>query len=85
MGSTFPENIIDSQEPLDFQQTLKFVLGLDPFLSSTHFQGFDRLRVGVEGPHTHWTSLGWGSARAEDAQGTPNQSHISPSMLSIRR
>ena len=28
---------------------------------------------------------GRGAARAEDAQGTPTQSHISPSIFSIRR
>ena len=30
-------------------------------------------------------SVGRGSARAEDAQGTPNQSHISPSIISMQR
>ena len=34
----------------------------------------DRLRVG-------WLLSGRGTARAEDAQGTPTQSHISPSIL----
>ena len=31
------------------------------------------------------TDFGRGSARAEDAQGTPSQSDVSPSILSIRR
>jgi len=32
--------------------------------------------------HTRITELsGWGAARAEDAQGAPTQSHISPSIL----
>ena len=36
---------------------------------------YDRLRVG-------WLNeFGRGAARAEDAQGTPTQSHISPSIL----
>jgi len=42
-----------------------------------HFQGtfVDRLRVG-------WLNGFWqGTTRAEDAQGTPTQSHISPSIL----
>jgi len=38
---------------------------------------FDRLRVG-------WLN-GRGTARAEDAQGTPSQSHISPSILTSVR
>ena len=29
-----------------------------------------------------WLDSGRGAARAEDAQGTPTQSHISPSILS---
>ena len=37
----------------------------------------DRLRVGwLNG----FSSIGRGAARAEDAQGTPTQSHISPSV-----
>ena len=46
----------------------------------------DRLRVCWlktdfhEGPHTRGTS-GRGTTRAEGAQGTPTQSHISPSIL----
>ena len=35
---------------------------------------FDRLRVG-------WLNCGRGTTRAEDAQGTPTQSNISPSIL----
>ena len=43
--------------------------------------GVDRLRVGwLNGFFT-----GRGSARAEDAQETPTQSHISPSILNVRR
>ena len=40
--------------------------------------GDDRLRVGWL---NSWDLSGRGTTRAEDAQGTPTQSHISPSIL----
>jgi len=47
-----------------------------PFGSTVDFQATDRRRVG-------WLTgfSGRGTTRAEDAQGTPSQSHISPSIL----
>ena len=42
--------------------------------TSVDFGAGDRLRVG-------WLNGFWGAARAEDAQGTPTRSHISPSIL----
>ena len=45
-----------------------------------HFTQLVRLRVGWLNGFSFITS-GRGAARAEDAQGTPTQSHISPSIL----